>query len=90
MVGGAIFSVVTSVTSDFGVSLSYQYDASANLVRVTKPDGTYVSFQYNSAGQLTSVTDSAGKILESHTYDILGRGLTSTRAGGADSITVSY
>ncbi|MFY9905082.1 MAG: DUF6531 domain-containing protein [Terriglobales bacterium] len=90
VVGGAIFSVVTSVTSDFGVSLSYQYDASANLVRVTKPDGTYVSFQYNSAGQLTSVTDSAGKILESHTYDILGRGLTSTRAGGADSITVSY
>lgn len=31
-----------------------------------------------------------GKLLEGHTYDPQGRGLTSTRANGVDSVTVSY
>jgi YD repeat-containing protein len=83
-------SLVTSVTSDFGVSLSYQYDNLGNLVKVTKPDNTFMSFEYSPAGLLTAVKDSSGKILESHTYDILGRGITSSRAGNVDSVTVSY
>lgn len=89
-VGGFSVAVVTSVTSDFGVSLSYQYDNMADLVQVTKPDATFVSFAYNPAGLLTTVKDSNGKLLESHTYDALGRGLTSSRAGGVDSVTISY
>jgi YD repeat-containing protein len=80
--------LVTSVTSDFGVSLSYQYDA-WRLARVTKPDGTFVTFEYAS-NLLTAVRDSEGKILESHAYDAGGRGLTSSRAGGIEAITVSY
>jgi hypothetical protein len=39
---------------------------------------------------ITAVMDSAGKVLESHTYDSKGRGLTSSRAGGVEAITVSY
>lgn len=82
--------LVTGVTSDFGVSLSYAYDQMGRLTQVTKPDSTKVSFQYDNNGYITAVLDNNGKVLESHTYDSRGRGLTSSRAGGAEGITVSY
>jgi YD repeat-containing protein len=90
MAGGVSVSVVTNVTSDFGVSLSYEYDAMANLKKVIKPDNTFVTLEYNPAGLLTAVKDSNGKLLESHTYDTTARGLTSSRAGGVESLTISY
>lgn len=82
--------LIVGVTSDFGVSLSYAYDGQGRLSTVTKPDSTTVSFQYDSNSFISAVLDSNGKILESHTYDITGKGLTSSRAGGAEAITVSY
>jgi len=84
--------LVTAVTSDVGVSLSYSYDAQGRLVQYTKPDHTTVSFQYNDTNPIliTAVLDSNGKVLESHTYDSLGRGLTSSRAGGVEAVTVTY
>ena len=57
---------------------------------VTKPDLTTVSFQYGSNSLISAVLDSSGKVLESHTYDSSGRGLTSSRAGGVEALTVSY
>jgi YD repeat-containing protein len=60
------------------------------LAQVTKPDQTTVSFTYNSQSLITAVTDSQGKTLESHTYDSLKRGLTSSRANGVDAVTISY
>jgi YD repeat-containing protein len=83
-------NVVTSVTSDFGLTLSYAYDGQGRLIQVTQPDSTTVSFTYNSQSQITAVTDSNGKLLESHTYDSAGRGLTSSEANGINSVTVSY
>lgn len=80
----------TAVTSDFGMSLSYTYDGQQRLTSVTKPDSTTISFDYNAQSQITAVRDSAGKILESHTYDSLGRGLTGSRANGVEGVTVSY
>lgn len=82
--------LVSSVSSDFGVSLSYSYDSLGRLTQVTKPDSTKVTFQYDNNGYITSVLDNNGKILESHTYDSTGKGLSSSRAGGAEGITVSY
>ncbi len=82
--------LVTSVTSDFGVTLSYSYDAQGRLTQVTKPDSTTINYTYNSQSLITSVTDSQGKVLESHTYDSSGRGLTSSRANGVNVLTVSY
>ena len=82
--------LVSGVSSDFGISLSYSYDGQGRLVRVTKPDSTTISFQYDSNSFISAVLDSNGKVLEQHTYDITGKGLTSSRAGGAESITVSY
>ncbi|MFZ3258312.1 MAG: DUF6531 domain-containing protein [Candidatus Acidiferrales bacterium] len=82
--------LVTSVTSDFGVSTSYSYDSQGRLLQVTEPDGSTFNFTYNSQSLIASVTDSNGIVLESHTYDSSGRGLTSTRANGVDAITVTY
>jgi YD repeat-containing protein len=82
--------LVTSVTSDVGISLSYAYDSQGRLLQVTNPDLTTLSFAYDSNSLITSVTDSNGKILESHTYDSQARGLTSSRANGVEAVTVSY
>jgi YD repeat-containing protein len=87
---GATANLVTSVTSDFGVTLSYAYDPQGRLNQVTKPDQTTVSFTYNTQSEITAVTDNNGKVLESHTYDSSGRGLTSSRANGVESLTVTY
>jgi YD repeat-containing protein len=82
--------LVTGVTSDFGVTLQYAYDSQGRLVQVTEPDLTTVSFQFDQSSHITAVLDSNGKVLESHTYNTCGQGLSSSRAGGAEEITVSY
>jgi uncharacterized protein RhaS with RHS repeats len=84
--------LVTSVTSDVGVSLSYAYDTQNRLILVTEPDNSTVSFVYNDPNPylITAVLDSAGKILESHTYDSKSRGLTSSHANGVATVTLSY
>jgi YD repeat-containing protein len=82
--------LVSSVTSDFGVTLSYSYNSSGLLSQVTLPDLTTISYTYNAASLITSVTDSNGKTLESHTYDSASRGLTSSKANGVEAVTISY
>ena len=82
--------LVATVTSDFGVSVSYSYDSQGRLSQVTEPDASTVSFQYDSNSFISAVLDSNGKILESHTYDSSGRGLTSSLANGVDAVTISY
>jgi len=87
---GSSSYLVSGVTSDVGISLSYGYDSQGRLLTFTKPDQTTVSFQYDSNSFITSVKDQQGKILESHTYDSAGHGLTSSRANGVESVSVSY
>jgi YD repeat-containing protein len=82
--------LVTGVSSSVGVSSSYAYDAQNRLSQVTNQDSTTLTFAYDSQSRIISVTDSNGKVLESHTYDSNGRGLTSSRALGVEAITVSY
>jgi YD repeat-containing protein len=81
--------LVTSVTSDFGLTLSYAYDTNNRLTQVTQPDLTTITYTYNSQSQITQVTDSNGKVLESHTYDLSGHGLTSSQANGVNSVTLT-
>lgn len=83
-------NLVTGVSSDVGISLSYTYDLQGRLSMVTKPDNTKVSFDYDTNSMITAVRDNEGKILESHTYDVLKRGLSSSRANGVDSVTITY
>jgi YD repeat-containing protein len=82
--------LVTGVSSSVGLSLSYAYDTQSRLSQVTNPDSTTLNFVYNAQSLISSVTDSSGKVLESHTYDSSSRGLTSTRALGVESITLTY
>ena len=81
---------VTGVTTDVNLSLSYAYDAQGNLLSVTKPDRTHLNFQYDSNSLITAVTDDQGKILESHSYDGAGRGMSSSRANGVDNLSLIY
>jgi YD repeat-containing protein len=84
--------LVTSVSSDVGISLVYSYDGQGRLIQYLKPDRTTVSFQYNDPNPvlITAVLDQNSKVLEAHTYDTHGRGLTSSRAGGAEAVTITY
>jgi RHS repeat-associated protein len=81
---------VSSVQDLVGTIATYTYDSSARLTRVTYADGSSLNFAYDSNSMITGVTDTQGKILEAHTYDVFHRGLTSTRANGADSLSVHY
>jgi len=83
-------TLVTGVSSDVGISLSYTYDPVGRLASYTKQDGTVITFTYDKNSLITGVVDQQGKILEAHTYDAAGNGLTSSKAGGVEGITVSY
>ena len=83
-------NLVSSVTSDFGVSLSYTYDGQGRLTQITKPDLTTVTLTYDAQSNITAVTDQNGKILESHTYNANGQGLTSSQANGVNALSVTY
>jgi RHS repeat-associated protein len=83
-------SQATSVQDSTGVIANYAYDSSSRLVQVTYADGSSLNFAYGSNSMITSVTDGMGKVLEAHTYDSANRGLTSSRAGGADLVTVDF
>jgi YD repeat-containing protein len=85
--------LVSAVTSDVGLALSYTYDNQGRLVTVTNPDLSTENFQYNDPTHsylITAVKDSQGKILESHTYDSAGRGLTGSRANGVEAVSIAY
>jgi YD repeat-containing protein len=83
-------NLVSTASSDAGITYSYAYDGQGRLAQVTKPDNTTIGFVYDANNMITTVKDSQGKILESHTYDALGRGLTSSRANGVDAVSVTY
>jgi RHS repeat-associated protein len=81
---------VTAVGDVVGTIAMYNYDTSGRLVQVTYADGAFNRFNYDANSFILSVTDTDSKVLESHTYDQYGRGLTSARAGGVESFSVSY
>lgn len=90
-------SVLTNVTSDpgTGINVTYTYATPPGgffhvLTQVTQADNTFVTFNYDVLGNILSVTDTNGKVLESHTYDAMHRGLSSSRANGVDALAITY
>jgi len=81
---------VTGVADATGAIATYAYDGARRLTQVTYADGSYNRFTYDANSLILSVTDTDGKVLESHTYDTSRRGLTSARAGGVESLSLSY
>lgn len=82
--------LVTGIISDIGLTLSYTYNTSGYLTLVTNPDLSTLAFQYDANSRISAVVDSNSKVIESHTYDSQGRGLTASKAGGVEAVTVSY
>jgi YD repeat-containing protein len=87
--------LVSSVVSAAG-TFTYNYDGQF-LTRVTRPDNKFMTFEYGDGSPLygvpplvTAVKDTDGKLLEGHHYDAIGRGVSSTRANGVDSVTITY
>lgn len=81
----------TTVQDSVGVVATYTYDSSSRLTLVSYPDGSALNISNDpNSSMILSVTDSQGKLIESHTYDAQGRGLTSSRAYGVDSVSLSY
>jgi YD repeat-containing protein len=81
----------TKAQDAVGTVATYTYDSSCRLALVNYPDGSALNFNYDpNSSMLLSVTDSQGKLIEAHTYDTQSRGLTSTRANGVDSVSLSY
>ena len=65
---------------------SYAYDGSGNLITVTAPGlGTWRTYEYI-ANRLTASRDALGHLIESHTYDADGYGVSST--GPTDEISL--
>ena len=83
---------ISSLSGPDGPIATYRYtpDVWAMLARVTYRDGTGYSFAYDGSGRLLSVTDLAGVVVEQHTYDAAGRGLTSSLADGREKYTLAY
>jgi RHS repeat-associated protein len=82
-------NLATSAQDGTGPIASYSYTGTL-LSQVTYPDSSALQYGYDSQSNIVSVTDVGGKPLESHTYDSLGRGLSSSRAIGVDYLTVQY
>jgi RHS repeat-associated protein len=89
---------VASVALPTGETWRFQYDG-VSLSAVFDPIHTgatpwrtydYVNDSHLIPRLLAHARDEAGALLEGHTYDGQGRGLTSVAEGGRDSMTVSY
>ena len=80
---------MTSSTTDMGVSrtLSYQWDANGNRIRVTHPDANFVTYVYDGLDRATDVRVSGSTSVGSVAYDVQGRRSTNTRASG---VATSY
>ena len=81
---------VTTAQDSVGTVATYIYGNSSQLSTVIYPDGSAFKFTYDPNSNISTVTDSLNNLLESHLYDSQGRGLTSTRAYGVDSVSLTY
>lgn len=81
---------ITSIADTVSVIADYTYGANGELLSVTYADNSQYIFTYNANLRLTTVKDALNNVLESHTYDAQGRGLTSVKDGGVELYTLSY
>jgi YD repeat-containing protein len=82
-------NLATSAQDAAGTVATFSY-VDNNLTQVVYADASQINYAYDSVNNIISVTNSEGKVLETHTYDINGRGLSSSRANSVESITIQY
>jgi len=64
-------------------SLTYQFDADGDRVRVTHPDGTYFTTDYDGLDRATAIRENGGTALATIVYDTEGRRSSMTQANGS-------
>jgi len=82
-------NLATIAQDSVGTAATYTYSGN-NLSQVAYADASQLNYAFDVGNNITSVTDGQGKVIETHTYDSSGRGLTSSRANSVDSITIQY
>ena len=82
-------NLATLAQDAVGTVAAFSY-VDSNLTQVVYADGSQINYAYDTAKNIISVSDSEGKVLETHTYDTDGRGLSSLRANSVDLITIQY
>ena len=82
-------NLATSAQDAVGTVATFSY-IDSNLTQVVYADGSQINYAYDDDDNIISVSDSEGKVLETHTYDTNGRGLSSSRANSVDLITIQY
>jgi YD repeat-containing protein len=82
-------NLVTTAQDAVGTVATFSY-SDDKLTQVSYPDGSQLHYGYDMADNIVSVTDSDGKVLEAHTYDASGRGLSSSRADSVEWLTLQY
>jgi RHS repeat-associated protein len=81
---------VLTVADTMGTIATYTYGVASQLLSVTYPDNSAFHFAYDGSLRLTTITDALGNVVESHTYDNLGRALTSEIEGGVEHYSLNY
>ncbi|WP_419176766.1 RHS repeat-associated core domain-containing protein [Desulfosediminicola sp.] len=82
-------NLATSAYDSVGSVTLFDY-VDNKLTQITYADSSQVNYQYDTDDNIVSVTDGEGAILETHSYDANGRGLSSSRANNVDSISILY
>jgi YD repeat-containing protein len=85
------FGRIASATNDMSgtaLTLSYQYDADGNRVRVTHPGGAYFTYEYDGLDRQIAIRENGGTLVATATYDNQGRRSGDTR--GAVSTAYGY
>ena len=82
-------NLATAAQDSVGTVATFAYSGN-QLTQVAYPDGGQLNYAYDTSGNISTVTDALGKIVETHTYDSNGRGLTSSRSNGVDIVTAQY
>ncbi|MEA3061938.1 MAG: hypothetical protein QOJ94_1719 [Sphingomonadales bacterium] len=81
--GGQLSS--TSTMGGISRTVSNQYDANGNRIRITHPDGGFLNYEYDAADRLVLLRETGSAVLATFTYDPAGRRSGAGFSGAATS-----
>jgi RHS repeat-associated protein len=76
-------NVITEARDNSGRTVTYEYDASKRLIKVTSTTGATTTYTYDTNHRLTTVTDGRSITYLTNTYDMAGRVATQEQADGS-------
>jgi RHS repeat-associated protein len=83
---------ITAISVDGRPDLTWQYNYAGSLLQSVTLNGTsaaWRTYEYD-GGRLSAVRDAAANLIESHTFDSLGRAIDSIGIGPTDITNIEY